>query len=130
MNHVVALVTGLFTYFSAHRLSGSKPLRQATPGSLARRRQRQLSGRRAHALRARRTGDSSSGESAAVSGRRQRGRRRAGVAGMLDTKEVLTQRSSSKNGEVDGMRDSKTGHLTRDGEIELCTAVQVRFWRS
>ncbi|KAK9901360.1 hypothetical protein WJX75_008352 [Coccomyxa subellipsoidea] len=41
-------------------LSGSKPLRQATPGSLARRRQRQLSGRRAHALRARRTGDSSS----------------------------------------------------------------------
>ncbi len=97
--------------------------RQATPASLVRRRQRQLSSRRAHALRARRRGEI--GEAAPVASGRQRTRRRTSAAELAGS-EAGAASGSGQFGKGDNVEEARTTrYLTREEEIELCAAVKV-----
>ncbi len=105
-----------------HRSSASKPARLATPASLVRRRQRELSSRRAHALRARRAGDSGSSDAAGGSSRRQRGRRRvrpSAAPGLNDAK------AGSSGVDFARKQEPKSRYLSREEEIDVCRAIQV-----
>lgn len=105
-----------------HRSSASKPARLATPASLVRRRQRELSSRRAHALRSRRAGESSNSDAAGVSSRRQRGRRRVRPSAAQGLNDA---RASSSGVDFARKQEPKSGHLSREEEIEVCRAIQV-----
>ncbi|EIE20102.1 hypothetical protein COCSUDRAFT_44070 [Coccomyxa subellipsoidea C-169] len=89
---------------------------------MVRRRQRQLSGRRAHALRARRRGEI--GEAAPVASGRQRTRRRTSAAELAGS-EAGAASGSGQFGKGDNVEEARTTrYLTREEEIELCAAVK------
>ncbi|BDA45338.1 RNA polymerase sigma factor SigA [Coccomyxa sp. Obi] len=112
------------TASASHRSQGgtaSKPARLATPASLVRRRQRELSSRRAHALRARRAGESGSSDAARVSSRRQRGRRRLRPSAAPGSNDAT---ASSSGVDFARKQEPKSRFLSREEEIEVCRAIQ------